>query len=134
MMLLLKQLIVSRELAERMQKLGFPQHTLFSWYIRTDCFDAVGLTHTDNSCLNCHISRERFIRKIAAPTSAEINYFLPDNWGFPGKLDRDKDNGQWFWHYDNNGLFKDVVTELEAEASGEIWCWLKENGLISWPE
>jgi len=118
-MIPLTDLCVSRELAERMAKLGFKPKTRFIW-----------VTPNLRAIEECHLSYiyETDLDGIDAPISSEIE--LPD------LTNTFKDCGEWIcdYYYANDKTQEQELyrfgANTEAEAKGLMWCHLKVNKLI----
>jgi len=119
-MIPLTDLCVSRELAERMAKLGFEQETRFTFWRKSG---------SEKWYVSFIIRGD-----LPAPTSAEIE--LPNDC----VLFKNK-NGytigiSLYGEYDGTSdVFDSLIQDrfsasTEAEAKGLMWCYLKENKMI----
>ena len=123
MILPLEKLVVSRELAEKMKGLGFPQETCFYWCPAWNGIKTENYLIFVNAPMKQHPTQDR----LAAPTSGEIGKLIP--WH---TILEKTETGIWECMFNNvNGdTYPAQCADTEAEARGLMWCYLKERGLI----
>jgi len=125
-----QNLVCSRELAERMKELGYPQESLFVWWEPNamSAWQVIEQRAIDGRTLKSKIC-------IAAPTAGELGEVLPRSCPTHGgdlQICHSFSPG-WFVGYGNHmdlrGCHVDDGPTL-ADAMAKIWIYLKENELI----
>lgn len=121
MTLTLQQQTVTKETAQRMAALGFPQESLYCW-------------KPDGGW---HLSQKPGKLSVAAYNVAELGEILPFsvklNDGKLASVECYKDGeGEWEAWLESDGAVVSplFVEKMEAEAKGLLACYLKENKLI----
>lgn len=132
---------VSKELAERMQRLGFKQFGILNcWSQVMTKADGFGNNQWEYRIVknDFQASNEFISAPIAEEILGELPYFLKDKGVVTNNLTIIKNENQYMagYGYYNSEVAEEVFYELEiseislAEALGELWCLLKEKQLI----
>lgn len=149
---------VSKELAERMGKLGWDIKTQYEWFL-LDTGELARLIKIDNNMYGlgetnegeCYTTEpiyidwgnsiaynKRFFAPIAEEILGELPYFLKDKGIVTNNLTIIKNEKQYMagYGYYNSEVAEELFYELEiseislAEALGKFWCLFKEKQLI----
>lgn len=134
----LSNICTSQPLSERMRALGFEQDTQFFWVFdgiddyAIQTRDLVEIFEGEQCIIRINKGRMKTVGcskliKFAAPTAGELGEVLKQT-HYPLPLLNTKK--KWFLPVNGWTIFEGKEWENEAEARGEMWCYLREQGLI----
>jgi len=132
--------VVSQEIGQKMEKLGFKQESLFHWYSFLDCLKEL-VIRVDIHPPDWSVAKD--VKKLcSAYTVAELGEILPDSIGYYKSEGNRKGGNLWRVAVDTARLIYantgkagnpynpvSLYANTEANARGKMAIYLKEKGL-----